>query len=98
MCLRIVPKADLTEEQLRYIGERVSAPEHVDDAGPPTVWNIYQHGLYAVIDGDSNTPVGIIEVSGLLYLLIIKRSRLIDQDRLEGYLLNEGMTTFNKLI
>ena len=64
MCLRIVPKADLTEEQLRYIEERVFAPEHVDDAGPPTVWNIYQHGLYAVIDGDSSTPVGIIEASG----------------------------------
>ena len=64
MCLRIVPKADLTEEQLRYIEERVSAPEHVDDAGPPTVWNIYPHGLYAVIDGDSNTPVGIIEALG----------------------------------
>ena len=64
MCLRIVPKADLTEEQLRYIEERVSAPEHVDDIGPPTVWNIYPNGLYAVIDGDSNTPVGIIEASG----------------------------------
>ena len=55
MCIRIVP-----------IEERVSAPEHVDDAGPPTVWKIYlDGGLYAVIDGDSNTPVGIIEVSGL---------------------------------
>jgi len=64
MCLRIVPKSDLTEEQLRYIEERISAPEHIDDAGPPTVWNIYKYGLYAVIDSDSNTPVGIIEASG----------------------------------
>ena len=64
MCLQIIPKADLTEEQLKYIAERISAPEHVDDAGPPTVWNIYQQGLYAVIDSESKMPIGIIEASG----------------------------------
>ena len=64
MCLQIIPKADLTEEQLKYIAERISAPEHVDDAGPPTVWNIYQQGLYAVIDCESKMPIGIIEASG----------------------------------
>jgi RimJ/RimL family protein N-acetyltransferase len=66
MCLKIVPKSDLAEEQLRYIAERISAPEHVDDAGPPSVWNTYPYGLYAVIRRDSNMPVGIIEASGPL--------------------------------
>lgn len=64
MCLQIIPKTDLTEEQLKYIAERISAHEHVDDAGPPTVWNVYQQGLYAVIDSESKIPIGIIEASG----------------------------------
>ncbi len=64
MCLLIVPKSDLTDEQLRYINERISAPEHKDDAGPPSCWNTYQHGLYAVLDKYSHIPVGIIEASG----------------------------------
>ncbi|MEJ1414247.1 MAG: hypothetical protein RPU13_13535 [Candidatus Sedimenticola sp. (ex Thyasira tokunagai)] len=61
---KIVPKDKLTDEHLLYINERIDAPEHKDDKGPPKVWNTYPNGLYAVIEKSSNTPVGLIEASG----------------------------------
>lgn len=64
MILAIIPKSKLTPSQARWIEERLSAPEHADDCGPPKVWNIYQRGLYAVIDVEQNKPVGLVEASG----------------------------------
>ena len=64
MALTIVPKPNLSAAQLQWINERLSAKEHTDDCGPPKVWGTYQQGLYAVIDEESNRPVGIVEASG----------------------------------
>lgn len=64
MTLTIVPKFRLSEVQLQWIDERLSAQEHVDDCGPPRVWSTYQQGLYAAIDEETNKPIGLIEVSG----------------------------------
>ena len=64
MCLSIVAKHDLSAEQVAHIESRLLAPEHVSDAGPPRVWHIYQHGLYAVVLQPSNMPIGLVEASG----------------------------------
>lgn len=66
MCLIIVPKDDLTKAQLTYIDELIDSPEHKDDSGPPKVWHTYQQGLYAVVKGASNIPIGLVEASGPL--------------------------------
>lgn len=64
MSVVIVPKSQLSTSQAKWIGDRLAAPEHADDSGPPKVWNAYQHGLYAVIESESNKPVGLVEASG----------------------------------
>lgn len=64
MPLTIVPKSQLSDSQERYIDERLSAPGHTEDCGPPRVWNIYRQGLFAVIDDDSKQIVGLVEASG----------------------------------
>ena len=64
MRLYIVPKAELSEEQARYLNERLSAPEHKDDSGPCRVWNTYQFALYGFIDKETNLPIAIAEASG----------------------------------
>jgi RimJ/RimL family protein N-acetyltransferase len=65
MCLTIVAKSELSDAQVRFIEERLSAPEHAYDNGPPKVWRVYQQGLYAVVRTKSNQPIGLVEVSGL---------------------------------
>jgi RimJ/RimL family protein N-acetyltransferase len=64
MCLTIVAKSELSAAQSLLIEERLSAPEHAYDNGPPKVWGIYQKGLYAVIHTESNQPIGLVEASG----------------------------------
>ena len=65
MPLTIIPKSQLSTSHLQWIKERLSAPEHAGDCGPPKVWDTYQHGLYAAIDDGSNKVVGLIEASGV---------------------------------
>jgi RimJ/RimL family protein N-acetyltransferase len=64
MRLSIIPKSELSSEQVRWIDERLSAPEHREDLGPPRVWEIYRDGLFAVVDANSNQPIGLVEASG----------------------------------
>src|SRR5438093_1354254 len=64
MNLVIVPKHELSADQLRHLDERLSAPEHGMDRGPNTVWVIYTRGLYAIIDQDTGVPIGVVEASG----------------------------------
>ena len=64
MCLSIIPKSELSDAQARWIEERLSAPEHRDDNGPPKVWSTYQNGLFAVVQLNSNKPIGLVEASG----------------------------------
>lgn len=64
MKLAIVPKVDLSADQLRRLEERLQSPDHVNDKGPSTFWNRYSRGLYAVVDEDTGVAVGIIEASG----------------------------------
>ena len=62
--LGIVPKSELSVEQAEHIRRRLGADVHAEDFGPPRVWDYYAIGLYAVIDLNSGTPIGIIEASG----------------------------------
>ena len=62
--LGIVPKSELSVEQAEHIRRRLGAAVHAEDFGPPRVWDYYAIGLYAVIDLNSGTPIGIIEASG----------------------------------
>jgi RimJ/RimL family protein N-acetyltransferase len=64
MRLRIVRKDELTVEQSQYLDERLGAPEHKHDGGPPTVWHIYQRFLYAFVLIERGLPIGISEASG----------------------------------
>ncbi len=64
MCLSIVAKSELSVAQAVFIEERLLAPEHVDDKGPPMVWRNYTQGLYAVVLTQSLQPIGLIELSG----------------------------------
>jgi GNAT superfamily N-acetyltransferase len=52
------------ETLIERVDRWLSAPEHANDGGPPRVWNTYSSGLFAFIDPDSGTPVGIAEASG----------------------------------
>jgi len=64
MRLVIVPKKELSDEQRRYLDERLAAPEHQNDKGPSQVWNAYEGFLYAFIHKESNLPIAIAEASG----------------------------------
>jgi RimJ/RimL family protein N-acetyltransferase len=64
MRLVIVPKSELSDEQRRYLDERLAAPEHRNDRGPPQVWNKYDAFLYAFIHNELNQPIAIAEASG----------------------------------
>ncbi len=65
MSVSIFPKNKLSKEQLKYISDRISAPEHYDDKGPSKFWH-YQSGLYVVMEIASNIPIGIVEQSAPL--------------------------------
>jgi RimJ/RimL family protein N-acetyltransferase len=64
--LKIVPKQDLSDEQLAYIDQRIKDPAHQNDVGPliQTCWGTYTNGLFAIINIDSEIPIGLIESSG----------------------------------
>jgi RimJ/RimL family protein N-acetyltransferase len=64
MRLVIVPKNELSDEQRRYLKERLAAPEHRNDKGPAHVWNTSRAFLYAFIDKELNLPIAIAEASG----------------------------------
>ena len=64
MRLVIVPKKELSDEQRRYLEERLAAPEHRNDKGPPQVWNKYQDFLYAFVHKELTLPIAIAEASG----------------------------------
>jgi len=66
MSVSIIPKTKLSDEQLKHISARISAPEHKDDKGPSKFWHCYQSGLYAVMEVASNIPIGIVEQSAPL--------------------------------
>lgn len=70
MRLVIIPKPELSDAQNRLIIERLAAPEHTHDLGPPTVWNRFTAPnqiatLYAFIRKKDDVPIGIAESSGM---------------------------------
>jgi len=65
MSVSIIPKSKLSDEQLKYISDRISSPEHKNDKGPSKFWH-YQSGLYAIMEIASSTPIGIVEQSAPL--------------------------------
>lgn len=62
--LLITPKNELSDEQRRYLEERLAIPEHRNDKGPPQVWNKYDRFLYAFIQKEMNVPVAIAQAPG----------------------------------
>lgn len=64
MRLTLLAKNALLPDQLRYLDERLAAPEHRDDKGPPRVWYIYQTHLYAFLETKLQLPIAISEASG----------------------------------
>ncbi len=65
MSVSIISKSELSDEQIKYISDRISAPENKDDKGPSNFWH-YQSGLYAVMEVESDIPIGIVEQSAPL--------------------------------
>lgn len=63
--LALVKKADLTPVQLEHLRNRLADPMHVNDGGPPNVWNGYTHGVFAFVECNSGLPIAIAEASGL---------------------------------
>jgi len=61
MRLVIVPKKKLSHEQRQYLDDRLAAPEHRCDYGPPRVWHKYQAFLYAFIHKELKVPIAIAE-------------------------------------
>lgn len=63
--LMFVEKGALTPSQLDYLQKRLNDPLHIHDCGPPKVWNVYTHGLFAFIEKASGLPIAIAESSGI---------------------------------
>jgi RimJ/RimL family protein N-acetyltransferase len=62
--LVIVPKNELSAEQSRYLEQRLAAPEHRNDRGPPQVWSKRRQHLYAFVHKESNLPIAIADAPG----------------------------------
>ena len=62
--LRLLPKIQLSPDQLQYLDKRLAAPEHCNDRGPIQIWHTYQSFLYAFVHNDLNVPIAISEASG----------------------------------
>ncbi|MGH8727578.1 MAG: GNAT family N-acetyltransferase [Burkholderiales bacterium] len=62
--LLIVPKNQLSDEQRRYLDERLAVPEHRNDKGPLQVWNKYERFLYAYIHKELNLPIALAQAPG----------------------------------
>ena len=103
--LKIVEKSELNTRQMKYLNERLNAEEHINDAGPPSVWNVYENGLYAFLDSE-DIPVGIAEASGRP---VCSPGWWIDKkyrgkglgyklvDALVKYLVNDGVTSISEI-
>ena len=63
MKVELVEKGKLSPEQSEYMAERLNDPDHRGDKGPPDVWDVYEHNLYAIVSLEKRLPVGIIEVT-----------------------------------
>jgi GNAT superfamily N-acetyltransferase len=64
MSVSIVPRRDLATEKLKYLEERLAAPEHVGDPGAIRSWHTHPASMLIVIDNVTGLPVGLVEVSG----------------------------------
>jgi ribosomal protein S18 acetylase RimI-like enzyme len=62
--VKIVPKLELSNEQLSQIARRIRAPEHISDLGATRFWDTYTAGLFAVFENQSNAIIGLVEASG----------------------------------
>ena len=104
MQIEIIPKQDATESQLRRIESRLTAPEHKNDTGPPTIWDTlgYQPNLFIAVDASTGDPVGVLHRSGPLALMDASwwldskhRGRRIGSKMIDAFatiLVSEGVT------
>ena len=62
MRLRIIPKTQLSQAQLRQATSRIFAPEHYCDVGPRLHWNRpeYDNRHLALFDAESEEFVGTV--------------------------------------
>lgn len=64
MRLRIIPKTELSPEQLRQATLRIFAPEHNCDVGPRMSWNRLEHYKHhlTLFDAESDEFVGTVDM------------------------------------
>jgi len=61
MRVTIIPKMQLSAQQLRDAEQRIFAPEHACDVGPRNFWKrVDRHHHFAVFDGESEDFVGTV--------------------------------------
>lgn len=66
--VRIVPKEELSTEQLQQLNDSLSNPIHSADGGMPVVWVGQScNGRFAIIDEETNFAVGAVECSSPLH-------------------------------
>ena len=104
--IRIVQKSELSDEQNKYLNERLALPKHSQDKGPPNIWDSSWHYLYAFICKESELPIAIAEASGRPE---VSPGWWIDRDyRGQGYgnelvdlladfVIRDGATTFSAI-
>ncbi|MFI4939292.1 MAG: GNAT family N-acetyltransferase [Burkholderiales bacterium] len=66
MRIEIIPKSNMACDQIQYLDELVSAPEHIDDQGACQSWKLpaWTPNLYAIVDIYLQRPIGILYVMG----------------------------------
>lgn len=67
MRISIIPRSSLDERSILTLTKRIAAPEHAFDNGPCKFWSMpsYFPNLYAIMEIQSQVPIGILYASGL---------------------------------
>lgn len=67
MSVTVIPRMSLDAALVQALGARIAAPENVYDRGPCSSWNTasYFPRLYAAVEVQSNTPIGVLYAGGL---------------------------------
>ncbi len=67
MCVSILSRANLTQQQVLHLSARALAPIHACDNGPCKAWDQpgYASTLYAIVVPDSPMPIGILYANRL---------------------------------
>lgn len=64
MTILLTRREDLTEKQLALIDQRRQLPIHANDIGVSKIWHLYEAGLLAFFDTETENLVALVEASG----------------------------------